>query len=248
MISYIRLECYRYSTMSTKNGGPYTKEEQESRRLKVYEMHFQKSMPAVQIAKEIGCNRNTVNEDIKYWLSQIGSIFGKKNVYNATIEEMEILKNQRNELLEESNSYDVGDKLRAKKNAIQITSKIMDFYLKIFNSTPEETRYISHEEFVDVVSKICSSGKIDNPSSANLDEIKKAILEVSGQDIFYVNAFTEMLKNQGLTYYAILIYDTFINDMKYNLISFAKSKNIIITEQTAPFIAKKWDIDSNMQN
>ena len=161
---------------------------------------------------------------------------------------MEILKNQRNELLEESNSYDVGDKLRAKKNAIQITSKIMDFYLKIFNSTPEETRYISHEEFVDVVSKICSSGKIDNPSSANLDEIKKAILEVSGQDIFYVNAFTEMLKNQGLTYYAILIYDTFITDMKYNLISFAKSKNIIITEETIPFIAKKWDIDSNMQN
>ena len=108
--------------MSEKNGGPYTKEEQESRRLKVYEMHFQKSMPAVQIAKEIGCNRNTVNEDIKYWLSQIGSIFGKKTVYNATIEEMEILKNQRNELLEESNSYDVGDKLRAKKNAIPITS------------------------------------------------------------------------------------------------------------------------------
>ena len=54
-----------------KAGGPYTKKEQEQRRNQVYDMHFEKGYSAVRIAESIKINRNTVNEDIKYWYAQI---------------------------------------------------------------------------------------------------------------------------------------------------------------------------------
>ena len=51
--------------LEKRNGGPYTKKEQEQRRSKVYSLHFEKGQSAVKIAKTINANRNTINEDVK---------------------------------------------------------------------------------------------------------------------------------------------------------------------------------------
>lgn len=64
----------------SKNGGPYTKSQQEKRRKKVYEMHFEKSKSALYIAEELGVNRHTIEEDIKYWYCELASKFEKMNV------------------------------------------------------------------------------------------------------------------------------------------------------------------------
>ena len=52
--------------LEKRNGGPYTKKEQEQRRSKVYNLHFEKGHSAVKIAETINVNRNTINDDIKY--------------------------------------------------------------------------------------------------------------------------------------------------------------------------------------
>ena len=49
-----------------KRGGPYTKREQEERRLEVYHLHFEEKLTAVAIADTLKVNRNTINEDIKF--------------------------------------------------------------------------------------------------------------------------------------------------------------------------------------
>ena len=59
--------------VKSKKGGPYTKQEQEKRRKQVYELHFEKGSSAVSIANELDVNRNTINEDIKFWQMQIAS-------------------------------------------------------------------------------------------------------------------------------------------------------------------------------
>ena len=54
-----------------KNGGPYNKDDQEDRRNQVYMFHFEKGYSALKIAEMLDVNRNTVNEDIRYWNKQI---------------------------------------------------------------------------------------------------------------------------------------------------------------------------------
>jgi predicted DNA-binding protein YlxM (UPF0122 family) len=66
--------------LEKKNGGPYTKKEQEKRKDKVYSLHFEKGYSAVRIAEMINVSRNTVNEDIKYWYAQISTDFENSNL------------------------------------------------------------------------------------------------------------------------------------------------------------------------
>ena len=37
-----------------KRGGPYSKKEQEHRRIQVYKLHFDQNLPAVKIAERLG--------------------------------------------------------------------------------------------------------------------------------------------------------------------------------------------------
>jgi len=57
--------------LETKKGGPYTKQKQEKRRDEVFKLHFEYGYSAVQIANILNVNRNTINEDIKYWYSEL---------------------------------------------------------------------------------------------------------------------------------------------------------------------------------
>jgi len=54
-----------------KIGGPYTKQQQETRRNQVFELHFQQGYSAVSIAKTLDVNRNTVNKDIEFLHSEL---------------------------------------------------------------------------------------------------------------------------------------------------------------------------------
>jgi len=49
-----------------KKGGPYSKKEQEERKIQVYHLHFEENKSAVEIAELLNVNRNTINDDIKY--------------------------------------------------------------------------------------------------------------------------------------------------------------------------------------
>ncbi len=64
--------CSRYSmTLEEKRGGPYTKQEQEIRRDKVFELHFEQGYSAIQIAKMLDVNRNTINKDVESWYLEL---------------------------------------------------------------------------------------------------------------------------------------------------------------------------------
>ncbi len=60
------------SPESKKKGGPYPKKEQEDRRSKVYNLHFEQAYSAIKIAEMLQINRNTINEDIHFLYDEIG--------------------------------------------------------------------------------------------------------------------------------------------------------------------------------
>ncbi len=57
--------------LESKKGGPYTKYEQEERREEVFKLHFEYGYPAVRIAKLLNVNRNTIDEDIRHFRSEM---------------------------------------------------------------------------------------------------------------------------------------------------------------------------------
>ena len=59
------------SENKSKKGGPYTTQEQESRRKQVYELHFEKGFSAIKIAEMLNVNRNTINVDIQDWYRKV---------------------------------------------------------------------------------------------------------------------------------------------------------------------------------
>ena len=88
------------SLLEKKKGGPYTKKEQETRRDKVYRLHFENGYSAVKITKKISVSRNTINEDIKYLYTQISNEFKNNNLLGFwALRQYDRLENQRGRLL-----------------------------------------------------------------------------------------------------------------------------------------------------
>lgn len=59
--------------LDEKMGGPYSKQEQDIRRDKVFELYFEQRHSALQIAKILDINRNTINKDVKFWYEELRS-------------------------------------------------------------------------------------------------------------------------------------------------------------------------------
>ena len=84
----------------SKKGGPYTTQEQESRRKQVYELHFEKGFSAVNIAETLNVNRNTINADIKEWYRKVSEELPEYNV-SLLLKQIHRLEMQQARLLEE---------------------------------------------------------------------------------------------------------------------------------------------------
>ena len=117
--------------IAQKQGGPYTKNEQDERRNKVYSMYFEKGFSAIKIAIELKVNRNTINQDVKFWRS---SLTQKDQIKPAIwlLEQKEHLEQQKDRLLELLEiTKDFEQRLRVEKIILDIESKITNLVIKI---------------------------------------------------------------------------------------------------------------------
>ena len=113
-----------------KNGGPYTIKEKEQRRLQVYKMHFEEKNSALTIAKTLEVNRNTINEDIKYWCAQIDSS-GDTDLISSLKRQVQRMELQRERLLDYlDEEKEVPSKIKLEKQISDIDYKLTRFYSK----------------------------------------------------------------------------------------------------------------------
>ena len=108
-----------------KRGGPYTKPQQEKRREQVYQMYFEKGRSAVSIARELGVNRNTVNEDVKELSKQFGEEMNQHSVRDLLTRQMQRIELQRERLMMQLENAEGNERIRIEKMLLDIEMKII---------------------------------------------------------------------------------------------------------------------------
>ena len=224
-----------------KLGGPYTKTEQEQRREQVYQMHFEKGMSAVKIADKLKVNRNTVNDDIKYWNVQTGAKFGKENIGATIASEIEMIGAIRQRLLENYENLDFAAKLNVEKMLLDAGYKIANIVTKMIPLEKVHESEISPEMFASVVKQLCHCDEIRFPSHVRLRAIKKEIVVNTSRDFNFVNDFVTMMFEEGLGIFESRTrIPEFEPDKKfYDVTSFAVAKKIITSQEKREIFEKK---------
>ena len=224
---------------SQKRGGPYTKPEQELRRDKVYELYYEKGFSAVQTAKELGVNRNTVNEDIKYWAGQIASKYGRENIHETLTRQIEMLELQKKRLMDSMESLEFDARFKVEKLIFDIDYKRASFVSKI-GGFSVAANLISDEVFSDIVRQLCLSektlySKMLYPERFSEEEIKKEIFAITSSDTKYVSDFFNSLIEKGLRLFTVV--SSF--GISYDLLSFAVGRKIISKEEHEEVFRKR---------
>ena len=152
-----------------KRGGPYTKREQEERRLEVYHLHFEEKISAVEIADTLKVNRNTINEDIKFCREQLSNEFGIKELANRMKKQIHRLEIQRTRFLDYLDEATTLQELLVVEKFIadvdknlkmifyEITNRKLDFRPKI----KQVAEVISDEEVKKAIKEVLNGGKIE---------------------------------------------------------------------------------------
>ena len=111
-----------------KKGGRYTKKEQEERRLQVHHLHFDENKSAVEIAELLDVNRNTINEDIKFWYGQFSNQSSGLDINAKMIKQIQKMDIQRNRLLDDLEEVEsLDDKIRLEKFISELDYRLIQF-------------------------------------------------------------------------------------------------------------------------
>lgn len=192
--------------IAPKQGGPYTKTEQEERRRKVYSMYFEKGYSAIKIATELDVNRNTINQDIKFLRSDITQ---KDQIKPAiwVLEQKEHLEQQKDRLLELlETTKDFEQRLRVEKIILDIEGKITNLVIKITGFDYVSFEYDPGPEYDEdialIVKDLVLNEKIENKSYVQSDIILKT-RELLRCDFIHVGKIFTRMKDLGLSEFKV---------------------------------------------
>jgi len=226
-----------------KRGGPYTKQEQEQRRVRVYELYFEKGHSALKIAETLGVNRNTVNSDIKYWYTQIRAQIGGQNVGAIVLKEIERLEIQRKRLLEQlEKQTDFASKVVLEKMIFEIDSKIAGFASKLAGQNISVDKYgiteeIPEEELAELVRySIFDAGHLYLESISE-EMIQQDSIRLKKCDAEYASNILYTMKRLGLT----LCKSFGSSYNSYDLLWFASLRGYITKDELKAYFKKRQD-------
>jgi signal transduction histidine kinase len=115
-----------------KKGGRYTKKEQEERKLQVYHLHFEQEKPAVKIAEMLNVNRNTINDDIRYWHQQLANEMNVQDISAKMTKQIQRIEIQRDRLLgnlEDAESLE--QRIKLERFISDIDNRLIGVYSKM---------------------------------------------------------------------------------------------------------------------
>ena len=185
-----------------KRGGPYTKREQEERRLEVYRLHFEEKISAVEIADTLKVNRNTINEDIKFCREQLSNEFGIEELANRMKKQIHRLEIQRTRLLgylDESTTLQellVVEKFIADvdKNLKMIFYEIVNRKLDFSQKIKHVVEVISDEELKKAIKEVLNGGKIEYSTT----ELKYNFIKNQKCSVEHANLMISKMYDDGL--------------------------------------------------
>ena len=121
--------------LETKKGGPYTKKDQKERKDEVFKLHFEYGYSAVHIGNLLNVNRNTINDDIKYWYSELYKTTNFKYSKDWLDKQFTRLEIQRARLRKElDEDISLKDRLQVERLITNIDLSISSLIVKIETS------------------------------------------------------------------------------------------------------------------
>ena len=117
-------------------------------------MYFEKGFSAIKIAHELEVNRNTINQDVKFWRSGLTQ---KDQIKPAIwlLEQKEHLEQQKDRLLELLEiTKDFEQRLRVEKIILDIEGKITNLVIKITGFDYLSFEYNPGPEFDEEISLV----------------------------------------------------------------------------------------------
>ena len=119
----------------TKLGGPYSKPIRQKRQNEVFRLYFEKGYSALKISEFLQVNRNTINEDIKYWFSEMSNEFGNKNTKNWLLKQFYRLDLQRNRLFENLDQCkEIDEKIKVERLIFDIDFRLTNLISQMVKS------------------------------------------------------------------------------------------------------------------
>lgn len=186
---------------SKKNGGPFTKPEQNKRRKQVYHLYFEMNYPIVKIAENLDVNRKTVSDDLKCFYTESAEQWKQQDLFSSILLHVEKLESQKMRLSEELQKTDlIKEKIAIEKLLFSIESKLGQVGIKLLENILTDSVPVDPEkEIKEIVSHLIS---IKNKGSYffTYDEICYEILKFKKCDEFYAENYFHEMNDLGLGY------------------------------------------------
>lgn len=218
--------------MSEKNGGPYTKPEQEERRRKVYEMHFEKSQSALHIANVLGVNRNTINEDIRHLYSELACEFEKLEIHDLMIKQHSRLEQQRERLVSLlEKQQDVSTILKIERMLYDIDRAIT----KMIEPIMSAQGVISEKEATETIEFMMindDSGKVNGYTTRKM---LQDIIQYRKCDARHAQKILDRIIGLGLGLYE---NQRPLLEQSYDMLGFAETRNILSDDKLREIYSK----------
>ena len=213
--------------MSEKNGGPYTKAEQEKRRTQVFEMHFKKGQSALKIAETLDVNRNTINDDIKYWYDELAADLKSYSIEGWAAKQYNRLEEQRarlEELLQRQES--ISHVITIEKMLLELDRTILKFITPIIARQRHE---VSDLEAIQTTEYLLLNDSTGESTTYSKENLLCGIIEYKGCDIIHAQKIFEKLESLGLGLFEN--QELLLNTRIYNLLEFAQLRKILSPEK-----------------
>lgn len=246
-----------------KKGGRYTKKEQEERKIQVYHLHFEENKSAIKIAELLHVNRNTINEDIRYWHLQLANEMKAQDLTAKMTKQIQRMEIQRDRLLEDlDEAEEINDKIKLEKFISDIDNRLAQLFSKMISSgikSLEPTvnlEEINEDEIKEFIRDLILSD--EDPNSEDIyseDNLKFDFIRRTKCDVNHANNVIEKMNRDGLVLceqsegfnkdHSSLFSDDF--STTYNLVKFANLRGYLRIDELASVSNKRFEAREKME-
>ena len=246
-----------------KKGGRYTKKEQEERRLQVYHLHFEQEKPAVKIAEMLNVNRNTINDDIRYWHQQLANEMNAQDISAKMTKQIQRMDIQRDRLLGDlEDAESLEQRIKLEKFISDIDNRLIGVYSKMIVNGKEhlpptiKIKDIDEDEIKEFVRDLVLSDHDPNSKDVHSeDTLRFDFIRKKKCDIAYADRVIEKMKQDGLAlckqstvdsqnFLSVLIQDY---SATYNLAKFANLRGYMTIPEFATIMQKRDNIKHEIE-
>jgi len=240
-----------------KKGGRYSIKEKEERRIQVYHLRFEENKSAVKIAGLLGVSRNTINDDIAYWHSQLAHEFNAQNLTSKMTKQIQRTEMQRDRLLKFLEDDNFDKKFKIEKFISEIDNKLMQYYSKMIlagKSTLEPTVKvddIDENEIKLMVRDLIFHEELEEWYTEK--DLKFQIIRQTKSNLKHAQNILEKMFGDGLSLCREIetkrdFFKSISGDrtLTYNIEKFADLRGYVTTDELSEIVKKRSKLEAHL--